>query len=78
MKIPRVGKILSILIWSNGMPKICLANKVENLYLCSTMCHQVKAHLQLSTLMATANQHPLAHHPLDACYYSIVDEPQLS
>jgi hypothetical protein len=24
------------------------------------------------------NQHPQAHHPLDARYYSIVDEPQLS
>jgi len=27
---------------------------------------------------ATENQHPPAHHPLDARYYSVVDEPQLS
>jgi hypothetical protein len=27
---------------------------------------------------ATMNQHPPPHHPLDAHYYSIVDEPQLS
>jgi hypothetical protein len=27
---------------------------------------------------ATFNQHPQAHHPLDAYYYSVVDEPQLS
>ncbi len=26
---------------------------------------------------ATLNQHSPAHHPLDACYYSVVDEPQL-
>jgi hypothetical protein len=26
---------------------------------------------------ATVNQHPPAHHPLDACYYSVVDEPQM-
>jgi hypothetical protein len=25
-----------------------------------------------------ANQHPPAHHPLDACYNSVVDQPQLS
>ncbi len=32
-----------------------------------------------STLSAaTVNQHPPVHHPLDACYYSVVDEPQLS
>jgi hypothetical protein len=24
------------------------------------------------------NQHPPPHHPLDACYYSVVDEAQLS
>ncbi len=24
------------------------------------------------------NQHPPVHHPLDACYYSVVDEPHLS
>ncbi len=24
------------------------------------------------------NQHPLVHRPLDAGYYSVVDEPQLS
>jgi hypothetical protein len=27
---------------------------------------------------ATVNQHPPAHHPLDACYYSVMDEPQMS
>jgi hypothetical protein len=27
---------------------------------------------------ATVNQHPPVHHPLDASYYSVVDEPQLS
>ncbi len=27
--------------------------------------------------LATVNQHPAAHHPLDAPYYSVVDEPQL-
>jgi hypothetical protein len=30
------------------------------------------------TREATLNQHPPAHHPLDAPYYSVVDEPQLS
>jgi hypothetical protein len=29
-------------------------------------------------LMGTVNQHPPVHHPLDARYYSVVDEPQLS
>jgi len=29
-------------------------------------------------LMATVNQHPPVHHPLDACYDSVVDDPQLS
>jgi hypothetical protein len=24
---------------------------------------------------ATVNQHPPVHHPLDACYYRVVDEP---
>jgi hypothetical protein len=28
--------------------------------------------------VTTVNQHPSAHHPLDACYYSVVDEPQLN
>jgi hypothetical protein len=27
---------------------------------------------------ATMTQHPPAHHPLDACYYSVVHEPQVS
>jgi hypothetical protein len=27
---------------------------------------------------AKVNQHPPAHHPLDACYYSVMDEPQMS
>jgi hypothetical protein len=27
---------------------------------------------------ATVNQHPPAHHPLDSCYYSVMDEPQMS
>jgi hypothetical protein len=27
---------------------------------------------------ATVNQHPPVHHPLDAHYYSVVDELQLS
>jgi hypothetical protein len=27
---------------------------------------------------ATVNQHPPVHHPLDARYYSVVNEPQLS
>jgi len=26
---------------------------------------------------AIVKQHPPAHHPLDVCYYSVVDEPQL-
>jgi hypothetical protein len=26
---------------------------------------------------ATVNQQPPAHHPLDAHYYSVVDEPQM-
>ncbi len=25
---------------------------------------------------AIQNQHPPGHHPLDACYFSVVDEPQ--
>jgi len=30
-------------------------------------------------ILATLNQHrPAHHHPLDACYYSVMDEPQLS
>jgi hypothetical protein len=32
----------------------------------------------LATFKATVNQHPPAHHPLDARYYSVVDEPQLT
>jgi hypothetical protein len=32
----------------------------------------------MSKMLATTNQHPWAHHPLDACYYSVVDELQLS
>jgi hypothetical protein len=28
--------------------------------------------------LATVNQHPPAHHPLDAHYHSVVDEPYLS
>jgi len=27
---------------------------------------------------ATVNQHPPVHHPLDACYDSVMDDPQLS
>jgi hypothetical protein len=29
-------------------------------------------------LWATVNQHPPVHHPLDVCYDSVVDDPQLS
>jgi len=29
-------------------------------------------------MLATVKQHPLAHHPLDTCYYSVMDEPQLA
>jgi len=28
--------------------------------------------------LATMNQHPLIHHPLDACYDLVGDDPQLS
>jgi hypothetical protein len=37
-------------------------------------------HLLLTSpkMWATVNQHPPAHHPLDAYQHSIVDEPQLS
>ncbi len=31
-----------------------------------------------SSSSGPVNQHPPQHHPLDACYYSVVDEPQLS
>jgi len=34
--------------------------------------------VRTSNIMATVNQHPPADHPLDAFYYSVVDEPQLS
>ncbi len=40
-------------------------------YTWNTMCF-------MSKMLATTNQHPWAHHPLDACYYSVVDELQLS
>jgi hypothetical protein len=29
-------------------------------------------------ILATLNQHPPAHHPLDACHHSVMDEPQMS
>jgi hypothetical protein len=29
-------------------------------------------------IWATVNQNLPVHHPLDACYYSVVDEPQLN
>ncbi len=37
-------------------------------------------HLLLTSpkMWATVNQHPPAHHPLDAYQHSVVDEPQLS
>jgi hypothetical protein len=31
-----------------------------------------------SIVGTTVNQHPPTHHPLDACYYSVMDEPQQS
>jgi hypothetical protein len=31
--------------------------------------------LNLTLVWATVNQHPLVHQPLDAHYYSVVDEP---
>jgi hypothetical protein len=31
-----------------------------------------------SSSSGRVNQHPPPHHPLDACYYSVVDGPQLS
>jgi len=33
---------------------------------------------KIPACLATLNQHPPEHHPLDACYYSVVDKPQLS
>jgi hypothetical protein len=33
---------------------------------------------KMPACLATLNQHPPEHHPLDACHYSVVDEPQLS
>jgi hypothetical protein len=38
----------------------------------------VTLHYAVYTFLATVKWHPQAHHPLDACYYSVVDEPQLS
>jgi hypothetical protein len=32
--------------------------------------------LEKSAPRAQVNQHPPAHHPVDAHYYSVVDEPQ--
>jgi hypothetical protein len=34
--------------------------------------------LQKNKVTATVNQHPPVHHPQDACYDSVVDDPQLS
>jgi hypothetical protein len=34
--------------------------------------------LMICDKTATVNQHPPVHHPLDACYYLVVGEPQLS
>jgi hypothetical protein len=34
--------------------------------------------LMICDKTATVNQHPPVHHPLDACYYLVVREPQLS
>jgi hypothetical protein len=43
----------------------------QNYFVCWVFLHFVHGG-------ATVNQHPPAHHPLDACYYSVVDEPQPS
>jgi hypothetical protein len=32
----------------------------------------------LNLLSGTMNKHPPVHHPLDACYDLVVDDPQLS
>jgi hypothetical protein len=38
--------------------------------------HEEEAQIKAS--WHTVNQHPPTHHPLDFCYYSVVDESQLS
>ncbi len=37
-----------------------------------------KEEAQIKASWCTMNQHPPAHHPLDFCYYSVVDESQLN
>jgi hypothetical protein len=41
-------------------------------------CFAIHCTRVISHYSATVNQHPPAHHPLDAYYYSVLDEPQLS
>jgi hypothetical protein len=43
--------------------------------------HQVpilRTYLPTYIVMVTGNQHTPVHHPVDAYYYSVMDEPQLS
>jgi hypothetical protein len=45
----------------------------------STPAHPHNIPGQVHAVMVTrVNQQPPAHHPLEACYDSVVDEPQLS
>jgi hypothetical protein len=52
----------------------------ENFSMCNFLNFFVEVAIQLQYCFigATVNQHMSMHHTLDACYYSVVDEPQLS
>ncbi len=53
----------------------------ENFSMCNLFLKkivEVAIQLQYCFIAATVNQHTSMHHSLDACYYSVVDEPQLS
>jgi hypothetical protein len=51
-------------------------HQIDDTYKYSFLVQTVVGHTV--SLSATLNQHPPVHHPLDARYYSVMDEPQLS
>jgi len=59
---------------------LTLTQDLHSIYMTiDTYTHNNGSNLgSLNLLSATMNKHPPVHHPLDACYDTVVDDPQLS
>jgi hypothetical protein len=75
----RILKLFQMLFF-RYKSRLCQSTSTEMFGFMARVAHDEPSMSNMFKLCspATVNQYPPVHHPLDACYYSVLDEPQLS